>query len=840
MAKKQIAAWPTLKTYDQDHLLRVALPIGGIGTGTISLRGRGGLVNWEIMNRPAKGFTPPLMNGWAPFFCVRAQTKEGIQQKLLEGPLEDYEYEGSSGSPAPCHNMPRFRKVSFETSYPFGRVQLSDAAFPLSVKLEAFNPLIPGDAESSGIPVAVLRYVLKNTTASPVRACIAGSIPNFIGCRDEDVVPYGPRTDAGSVHNHNTFRTGKMIRGISFESGLKKSDSDAWGTMALTTTAKGPLTHRTAWPKRWGNETHLDFWDDLIADGKLDPREQHAEDHQPVGSLAVPVTIPAHAERAVTFLITWHFPNRWPWGQKKSAKEKTQAIVGNWYATQYKDAWDVAESVAARLPELEKKTTDFVRAFVNTDLPTPVKEAALFNLSTLRTETCFRTTDGRFFGWEGTNDKEGSCFGNCTHVWNYEQATAFLFGSLSRSMRDTEYTWMTNKQGHMAFRCGLPLGKKWETTAAADGQMGCLMKLYRDWQLSGDDDMLRTLWPAAKKSLAFTWIKNGWDGDTDGVMEGCQHNTMDVEYYGPNGQMQIWYLGALRAVEEMSRYLGDNAFAKKVNSLYEKGSAWADKHLFNGSYYEQKISSDRVHVADGLRLGMLTKGETDPAYQQLGTACLIDQLVGQYMAHVCGLGYLVNKSHIKKTLTTILKNNRRKGFFDHFNPMRSYVVGDETALLMASYPQGERPRLPFPYFGEVMTGFEYTVAAHCLFEGMEKEGLNVYQDIRARYDGRRRSPFDEAECGHHYARAMASWAGVIAWTGFGYSGVTKTLRIGAREGRFFWSNGDAWGTYELTAKEFRLSVLSGALKIAHLVLEGQPEVPFRHTITAGKTQVYPL
>ncbi|SVD42236.1 uncharacterized protein METZ01_LOCUS395090, partial [marine metagenome] len=46
-------AWPVLKTYDRDHLARIALPLGGIGTGTVSLGGRGDLRDWEIVNRPA-------------------------------------------------------------------------------------------------------------------------------------------------------------------------------------------------------------------------------------------------------------------------------------------------------------------------------------------------------------------------------------------------------------------------------------------------------------------------------------------------------------------------------------------------------------------------------------------------------------------------------------------------------------------------------------------------------------------------------------------------------------------------------------------------------------------
>ncbi|GAG22988.1 unnamed protein product [marine sediment metagenome] len=153
--------------------------------------------------------------------------------------------------------------------------------------------------------------------------------------------------------------------------------------------------------------------------------------------------------------------------------------------------------------------------------------------------------------------------------------------------------------------------------------------------------------------------------------------------------------------------------------------------------------------------------------------------------------------------------------------MRSFALGDESALLMASYPK-DRPKNPFPYFTEVMTGFEYTAAVGMLYEGQVDDGLQCIRNIRDRYDGRKRSPFDEAECGHHYARAMASWAAVLAITGFGYSGVEKSMTFAAQDGSFFWSNGYAWGTCSLKKRkkdvQVELSVLYGQLSLSKFVL----------------------
>jgi uncharacterized protein (DUF608 family) len=278
--------------------------------------------------------------------------------------------------------------------------------------------------------------------------------------------------------------------------------------------------------------------------------------------------------------------------------------------------------------------------------------------------------------------------------------------------------------------------------------------------------------------------------------------------------MQFWYLGALKAAEKMATALNDNDFANKCAQIYQSGSKWTDENLFNGEYYEHMVldPETKEEITDYSAPNM-------PRYQ-LAKGCLVDQLVGQYMAHICGLGYLGSKENMKTTLSSILKYNYRESMANHFNNMRSYALGDESALLMASWPKG-RPKVPFPYFSEVMTGFEYTAAVGMLYEGMEEEGLQVIRNIRARYDGSKRSPFNEAECGHHYARAMASWASVLALTGFQYSALDKTIKFKNQVGKWFWSNGYAWGTCEISEDFIMLAVKKGRLDVNQVMLENE-------------------
>jgi uncharacterized protein (DUF608 family) len=836
--------WPVLRAYDHRHLRRIALPLGGIGTGTVSLGGRGDLRDWELANRPAKGFNPAGPRGAGAFFALYTRTADGATvSRALEAPIDEADFEGSSGCPVPNHGLPRFRNARFGAAYPLAQILLTDPDVPLRVRLEAFNPLIPGDSEASSLPFAFFRFVLSNPTARPVQASVAATLTNFIGADGSNSgIGWDGSEDvyAAVKDNRNEFRRRDGLQGIFCRSEGVDPKADAWGTMALATTATAGVTARTAWANLSWGDSLLDFWDDFSADGRLEERDR-ADLKNPKGSIAVRLRVPPRASRAVTFLLAWHFPNRRTWTVAKP--EDTAAAgacacgegacdpnwIGNYYTARFADAWAAAAHVRPLLASLEKRTTAFVRAFCASDLPAEAKEAALFNVSTLRSQTCFRTPDGYLFGWEGCHDRSGCCHGSCTHVWNYEQATAFLFGDLARGMREVEFLHATDEKGLMSFRVSLPLSRPSWKAAAADGQLGCLVKLYREWQLHGDDAWLRRLWPAARRALEFCWIPGGWDADRDGVMEGCQHNTMDVEYFGPNPQMMTWYLAALRAGAAMAAHVGEADFAAECRRLAHAGGAWMDTHLFNGEYYEHEVrpAAGDDAVAPGLRIGMGAADVRDPQLQ-LGAGCLVDQLVGQFLAHVCGLGHLTDPAHVRATLAAILRHNFRTDFHGHFNHMRSYVLNGESALLMASYPRGRRPKRPFPYYTEVMTGFEYAAAIGMLYEGMTREGLRCIRAIRNRYDGLKRNPFNEAECGHHYARAMAAWGAVLALTGFHYSAVTRALSFRAAAGRkpqtWFWSTGSAWGACRqlrtADGLELTLDVAEGELTLERVSLAG--------------------
>jgi non-lysosomal glucosylceramidase len=835
--------WPTLKHYDKDHINKIALPVGGIGTGTISLGGNGQWKDVEIMNRPGKGFYGAETPKTAPCFMVFTQDASGKKMsKALMGPIALSDYPGAEGSFAPNHGLPRFSTATFDAAYPFGTVNLDDDEMPVSVKVKAFNPLIPANPDDSGIPIAIIRYEITNKTDQSISFAVAGSLDNFIGMDGATFMVSDfnhTQYPVGAKKNRNTFKKSGGLSGIFMTSDSVDNTLDTWGTIALTTGDAGEITYRTEFsPKGW-NTNITDMWDDFSDDGKFRDEKFEQKVDVPRGALSVKLTLAPKGTQTVQFLLTWNFPNRKDWFNKGSK------ILGNYYANIYKDAWDVAGKTLPRISGLEKETIDFVNTFLICDYPDVVKEAALFNISTLRTQTAFRTKDGYFFGWEGIFNSIGSCYGNCTHVWNYEHTTPFLFGSLAKKMREVEYEYgLNDTTGLMSFRVSLPLDKKatsnWKL-AAADGQMGTIMKMYREWQLSGDNDFLKKHWDGVKKAVSFAWIPNGWDANMDGVMEGCQHNTMDIEYYGPNPEIEFWYLGALKAAGAMAKFMKDKAFEEKCNKLFASGSEWTDKNLFNGQFYIHKITPipDKNKIAAGLISNMGSTDLVNPDFQ-IGEGVLVDQLVGQNMALITGLGYLARKENIGKTLESIYKYNYVDRFGDHFNNMRSYVLGDEAGLVVTAYPDpSKRPKVPLSYAFEAWSGLEYTAAAGMIYAGMNDQALKVIQNVRNRYDGQKRSPFDEEECGHHYARAMAAWSAILALGEFNYSAVDQKFSITSKPGTYFWSTGYSWGTATVEGNSVTIDKHYGELTLKSIELKGigTQIFPKPTSITSYKSQI---
>ncbi|MBN2309236.1 MAG: hypothetical protein JXR94_09715 [Candidatus Hydrogenedentes bacterium] len=501
-----------------------------------------------------------------------------------------------------------------------------------------------------------------------------------------------------------------------------------------------------------------------------------------------------------------------------------------WYAGRFASVDEAAGYWANHYAGLREKSAVFRDAFYDSTLPPEVVEAVAANLTILKSPTILRQADGRLWCWEGCCDGSGCCHGTCTHVWNYAQAIPHLFPGLERTMRQTEFCESLFPDGRQAFRANLPIRPGGIGGAAADGQLGGIMKMYREWRISGDTEWLEAYWPRIRLSLDY--VIGTFDPRETGLLEEGHHNTYDISYFGPDGHCGTFYLGALTAAIRMGEALNDDV--SRYRALLEKGVQRLETELFNGEYFFQKIMTDGLDnppgkldpagSGPGYRPVIELLNEQGPKYQY-GTGCLSDGVLGLWMARVCGIDEaIVDPVKVRSNLKAIHAYNLRRDLTGHANPQRpTFAMGTDGGLLLCTWPRGGALAIPFVYSNEVWTGIEYQVASHLLFEGLVDEGLEIVRVCRDRYDGIRRNPFNEYECGHWYARAMSSYGLLDGLTGARYDAVDKTLYIDSQVGDFrsFLATATGFGTVGLAGGEPFLDVRHGRIDVNRTVVSGK-------------------
>jgi uncharacterized protein (DUF608 family) len=839
-SRAELMATGTPRTFEGAALSEIAFPLGGIGTGTVSLGGRGDLRDWEIFNRPNKGHALPFS---FVALWVKASGATPVM-KVVEAPPGP-PFRGASGyARERAQGLPHLRSAGFTGTYPIAHIAFDDDTIPVKVTLEAFNPFLPLESDDSAIPVAILRYRLTNRSKAPVDVALAFSIMNAIGYDGVSAIS-GTRFP-GFGQNLTRLRREDGLSGLELTSAKYKPDDVRGGSMAVVT-SHPDVTARCAWEVGAWWDSFQKWFDEFATAGRVAdrmPMQPTADTLTNYATLAPYGSLKPGESRAVEFFLTWYFPVRENYWNRNAPVfgEKLR----NHYASLFKDAWDVARYTAANLPRLERVTRSFRDQLFASTVPSVILDAVSSQMSIIRTNTCMLLEGRRFFAFEGTNDTSGCCPLNCTHVWNYEQALAYLFPDLERSMRLTDFEVNVRDDGAMVFRTFVPTGRAlWDYRPAADGQMGCILKLYREWQISGDDAFLRRLWPTARRTLEYAWVL--WDADRDGVMEGQQHNTYDIEFYGPNTMMGTLYLGALLAGERMARAMGDEASARQYRAVFESGRQKLDAQLWQRDYYIQRVPASATAPAHAGSAWVAPEVDAGAFKYQYGDGCLSDQLLGQWFAEVVNLGHLLPADHVRGALQSIYRYNFKSTFLNHPNTQRIYALNDEKGLLLCSWPQGKRPALPFVYSDEVWTGIEYQVAAHLIYERFVEEGLAIVKGVRDRYDGRRRNPWNEVECGSHYARALASWSLLTACGGYRYSAPERHLgfapRVASAAFATLFTTGQGWGTFAqhtLTGGAFAasVSVSQGRLTLASLGLGTAPPLGrARATIGSGTIAV---
>jgi uncharacterized protein (DUF608 family) len=834
------------RVYRGDRLSQIAFPLGGIGTGCICLNGYGGLQDFSVRNKPALTAAPEADGYGDAAFAVLHIPQKNIT-RLVEGPFpkgkiyaQGIKPEGILGGGH--EGLPRFRKCSFRGEFPFGIVKLSDSDIDVDIEISAFNPFIPLDDKNSSIPCAILEYTLRNRTSETVDFQFSFHLSHLAQ------EAKSPRPD----RSRNAVMPGAGV----YLYNLEDPASAGHGSAALGIVGNKPMVKAMWFRGAWFDSLSV-LWRELES-GRFTPNDgSHAEAARGRngGSILIDGKLEAGEKITYPVVIAWYFPNvDYSFGASKveegpsASRATSDSRRRPWqpyYASQWTDAQEVFNYVSQNYPELKKRTQAFHDAFFDTALPGYVLEAVSANLAILKSPTLLRQHNGNLWGWEGCHPDRGCCPGSCTHVWNYAQSLAQLFPALERSLREQELLRSMDEQGHINFRAALPDGPVEHTFhAASDGQLGGIMKLYRDWQVSRDRAWLEKLYPAAIKSMDY--CIRVWDPWRKGVLEEPHHNTYDIEFWGPDGMCTGFYIGALLALSILAAVMGETDRSDTYRELAERGARTMDDTLFNGEYYEQKVTWQGLQASltrEQLEKMRLENPEEVNLYvsegpkYQYGRGCLSDGLWGIHLAALCGIETPLKQEHVLSSLRSIFAYNFRSSLWDHANPQRpGYALGDEPGLLLCTWPHGGKPTLPFVYSDEVWTGIEYQVAAHLISIGMVNEGLTIVKALRSRYDGQTRNPWNEYECGGYYARAMSSYALLLAFSGFRYSAVEKKLwlrpQIAADPYRTFFSTASGWGILTLGHDSLSIEMKTGELVLKQLSVhfpndrevESSPEV----------------
>lgn len=767
----------------------ISFPLGGIGTGCIGLLGNGALGNFEVQNHQNK------YSANQTFFAIKAEENGKLTDaRILQSDGEfsgmgsesfteiSYGVHGGYGygpKSSTMEGFPHFPKCDFVSYFPFAELNFKYEKFPADIKMTSFNPFIPLNDTDSGIPAGFFEFEISNTS----QRCI-----DYTVCSVLESPFTNSRNKAGCTESGTAY-----IYMDSSTPVLRSED----GSMCIATDGQNISFQEYFYRGSWFDSLKM-FWNDFTLEPVFKNRTYEDKTTKSCGVLASHFTLSPGESKTVKFLISWYFPYSTNYYNPipREKDETNEEFINknswrNYYAQYFESSIECASYCFAHWTRLKSESLKFAETLLGSTLPDSVLEAVTNNLCVLKSPVCLRLDDGSFWGWEGSKTLHGSCPGSCIHVWNYAYALPYLFPGLERSMTRNHIKYNMDEHGGVGFRVHLPITRdqikahndyiSW-VRVCADGQLGLVIKSYRDFKISGDEEELIEHWYDLCKVLDYCFDKNNpycWDPDMTGVMSGRQHNTLDTELYSPNSWIQGLYLAALKAGHELAKIVGDKRRAETYLELFNKGKKWTEENLWNGRYYCQKIDLTDKSLVEKFgteTLNYYFSDETGEIKYQIGEGSSIDQILGQWHADLSGLGEIFAPDRVKSAVKTLYDVNFIKNMRDFVNPCRLFCYDEDGGCVICTYPEGTKvPKIPVPYAEECMTGFEYEAASLMIMHGMVNEGLELVSAIRKRYDGEYRNPFSEIECGSDYARSMASYCLLTALSGFQYDAYNKHI-----------------------------------------------------------------
>lgn len=707
-----------MPVYSSNQNVKSGVPLGGLGAGKMEIMNKGGLDNFTFLNNthdPLSCSDHFGNNGLPGFhFAIFCQDKKKKTCKVLE-----------SNPPA---GYPGVSSINYDGRYPFAKLRYEDRELPVSCELEAFSPLVPRDEKNSGLPAAVFRFRISNLTSRNVTVSLAGFGRNIIG--------------SWCVGRFNQVSKDKNALSLNFLNKKAQSQDPASGEMSLSVLRDRRLEFSSA--GEWNmqakpfvfdrnNFSFGEAWQQFSSAGSFsDSNTEQAVSSESVqlgGAIAAKTILRPGGSIVITFLWSWFFPGY--------AEGK---MYENWFH-------NISESnryLFENIDKLYSRTKSWVKDLCSLKIDDWMKDALLNNLYPFSSASLW-TKRGRFGFWEAP--RVCPLFGTLDVMFYGSAALALFFPQLElRAI--TQFAEAQRPQGYIPHDLGCK-----RSDLASNSTNGFLWKdlnskfillAWRGYLLTGDEAFLRKIYPFAKK--AFYWLC-ACDKDKDCLPDSQgPDSTFDMwELRGATAYTGGIFLCAMLALERMAQHLDDESTASQAREWSRKGRAQFEKKLWRKNYFiayndTGKELSER-QVTHQLRS------------QKASISCASFQLVGQWMAHLLGLEYIVSPQKVKKALDSVFSLN--VGAFGALN---------------AVLPSGQKDKTCW-HTEHVWFGMTYILSALGIYEGRGRGALEPAKRAWENAVTNQLNPWDQPDMvssvdgsymfGDHYMRNMVFWA--VLW-----------------------------------------------------------------------------
>lgn len=782
-------------TMRREHKPRSGMALGGLGTGSFEIRHDGIFYNWSIFNNAPMGLGSafPLGHDSLFFFVVRYQEAGGLPKMRL------LQIEESHDAGALVHHQHHYvfpwldgvDQVDYDASFPFAKLKFKDQDMPFTVEMEAWSPFIPHDAKNSSLPGAFFNFTITSKTKKPVDVMLMASLRNAVGYD----VP--EKTYQTALHQEQGWKACEMTC-----AGMNPAHA-SFGTMGLASFADD-----TTWYLGW--EALHPYYEIVLRSKQLpnldDTAGRNVKDKETgqlkamarlFSTLAVSCKLtPKAPSFAHTFAMTWHFPNRYAqdshvtWPKPPAPAEH---VEGHYYDNFFRNSTEVAAYLYANRDDLFHRSRAFHQAFFDSTAPAFVLDQINSQLNTLPTSSWF-TKDGFFGVVEGLDQEQVYAGLNTMDVMMYGGVmVAALFPELDRRTM-LEYARFQGPDGRVAHSISRNLREIQEREIQSlrlDMPMQFVYMSLRAWLWSPDRTYLEKIWPAVKRALDYGLRER--DKNHDGLpdMEGVMCTYDNFPMHGVASFLGSQWLAAVALAADAARELGEQETEQRYREVYTRARQVFEEKVWNGKYY-------RLWNDDGGRKGGKDEG------------CLTDQVIGQWAAHLVGLGHILDPKRVSSALRHVMKAN--------YHP--------EQGLRNCSWPQDG-------YLHDVdkdawvdqantcWTGVELGFASLLLYEGLYKEALTIIGNVDARH--RHWGMYwDHQEFGGHYFRPMSAWGIVNGLLGLtirdGSYGFNP--RLPEANQRLFFAFGQGTGHYTRKVsgekETIRLTIHTGTLSCREL------------------------